>query len=189
MSLWRMNNNVLPPNQPNQKTGVKQKPRRGMSRFFNILSLLGLIVVIVLLVWAEQQRRDTEQQLRQASAELEEMRRSSQVTGEELSQRVLERVRAHMDITMDPEPTVATIVDVDALKASNEFYAPAKNGDHLIITQRRAILYDPDRDIILDVVPVIIDDTPPQEQQPEGNFEALTQPEDVNEEEALEETQ
>ena len=30
----------------------------------------------------------------------------------------------------------------------------AENGDHLVVTPERAILYDPDEDVILDVVPV-----------------------------------
>lgn len=52
---------------------------------------------------------------------------------------------------------VATIVDIESLRAGNEFYAQADNGDHLVITRNRAILYDPDRNIIVDVVPVSID--------------------------------
>ncbi len=67
---------------------------------------------------------------------------------------IIARVRKHIDIPTDIEPTVATIVDVEALKASNDFYKNAKNGDNLIVTPTRAILYDPDKDVILDVVPV-----------------------------------
>lgn len=67
---------------------------------------------------------------------------------------IIAKVRAHIEIPSDVEPTVATIVDVDALKSRNDFYKMAKNGDHLIVTPTRAILYDPDKDMILDVVPV-----------------------------------
>lgn len=67
---------------------------------------------------------------------------------------IIEKVRKHIDIPTDVEPTVATIVDVNALKARNDFYKNAKNGDNLIVTPTRAILYDPSRDMILDVVPV-----------------------------------
>lgn len=70
------------------------------------------------------------------------------------AQAIIERVRQHIEIPTDVEPTVATIVDVEALRAQNDFYRLAKNGDHLIVTPARAILYDPDRDLILDVVPV-----------------------------------
>jgi len=67
---------------------------------------------------------------------------------------IIDKVRKHIEIPSDIEPTVATIVDVDALKSRNDFYKLAKNGDHLIVTPTRAILYDPDKDVILDVVPV-----------------------------------
>ncbi len=67
---------------------------------------------------------------------------------------IIEKVRKHIDLSTDIEPTVATIVDVEALKARNEFYKNAKNGDNLIVTPTRAILYDADRDRIIDVVPV-----------------------------------
>ena len=59
-----------------------------------------------------------------------------------------------MDIDTSIQPTVATIVDVNALRARNDFYKNAKNGDYLIVTPNRAILYDPNRDMIIDVVPV-----------------------------------
>ena len=67
---------------------------------------------------------------------------------------IVDKVRRHIVIPTAIEPTVATIVDVNTLKARNEFYKDAKNGDNLIVTPTRAILYDPDKDIILDVVPV-----------------------------------
>lgn len=67
---------------------------------------------------------------------------------------IIDKVRKHIDIPTDVEPTVATIVDVNALKSRNDFYKNAKNGDNLIVTPTRAILYDPDKDMILDVVPV-----------------------------------
>ena len=54
----------------------------------------------------------------------------------------------------DVEPTVATIVNVEELRKNNAFYNKAENGDHLVVTTERAILYDPDEDIILDVIPV-----------------------------------
>lgn len=67
---------------------------------------------------------------------------------------IIDKVKKHIEIPSDVEPTVATIVDVEALKSRNDFYKNAKNGDHLIVTPTRAILYDPDTDMILDVVPV-----------------------------------
>ena len=52
------------------------------------------------------------------------------------------------------QPTVATIVDVESLRKRNSFYNKAKNGDYLIVTNERAILFDAKANVILDMVPV-----------------------------------
>ena len=157
---------------PQSNTTTKPpKKRRGLGALFNLILIIGIIAVIGAFVWAEQQRRSAQNELQQTAAQLEELRQSSQRTGQQVAQQVLEKVRAHMDIPSDPEPTVATIVDAAALKEANDFYAPAENGDHLIITQSRAVLYDPDRDIILDVVPVQLntaDNVPEGEEGADG---------------------
>lgn len=146
----------------------------------NFILLLGIIGAIALFVWAEQQRRQAIGRLEQTEQELEEIRQSTQQSGEDVAQRVLEQIRKHIDIPTDPQPTVATIIDVDRLRETNEFYNQAKNGDHLIITERRAILYDADRDLVLDVVPVRISndqETQNQEQQQEGENQPTPSPE------------
>ncbi len=134
----------------------KHKKRRG-GRFLNLLLLLGIIGAIALFAWAEQQRREAINRLKQTEQELEEIRKATQRSGADVAQQVLEKVRKHMDLPTDPQPTVATIIDIDRLRQSNEFYNRAENGDHLIITTNRAILYDPDRDLVVDVVPVRVD--------------------------------
>lgn len=136
---------------------VLRAPRRRRGGLFNLILIVGIIVTISLFIWAEQERRETEQKLGQTAKELEEARKSAQTSGQEVADQVLGKLRQHIDLPTDPQPTVATIIDADALRKTNEFYQPAKNGDHLIITQKRAILYDPTRNIIRDVVPVIAD--------------------------------
>ena len=149
------------PTSPSPSSGTKkvtQAPRR-RGGILQLLLLVGIIITISLFVWAEMQRREAQQRLSQTAGELEELRKSAQTSGQEVAKQVLDKLRRHIDIPLEPQPTVATIVDVDALKSSNDFYQPAENGDHLVITQKRAILYDPDRDIIIDVVPVSIDES------------------------------
>lgn len=68
--------------------------------------------------------------------------------------RIISEVRALMTIADDIEPTVATIVDVELLRQRNPFYNKAENGDHLIITTDRAILYRSSEKKIIDVVPI-----------------------------------
>lgn len=96
------------------------------------------------------------QELEKLSVQMEQLQTGNNPESIAEAKAIVEKVRVHIVIPGEVEPTVATIVDVDALKANNQFYASAKNGDHLVVTPTRAILYDPDRDIILDVVPVQI---------------------------------
>ncbi|MBI4022409.1 MAG: hypothetical protein HY372_03545, partial [Candidatus Andersenbacteria bacterium] len=103
--------------------------------------------------------------LQQTEQELEKIRQATQNRGTEVAQQVLSEVRKTFDLPTDPEPTVATIIDVEALRQTSDFYNKAENGHHLVITQNRAILYDPDRKLILDVVPVRVEQT----QQPEAS--------------------
>jgi hypothetical protein len=133
------------------------KSRKTGTRLLQILLFIVVIAAIGLFGWAEAQRRSALQKLQETSAKLEEVQKSTQRNGADIANEVLAKVRKHIDIPVNPAPTVATIVDVERLKQANEFYKAAKNGDHLIITDKRAILYDPDRDIIIDVVPVVID--------------------------------
>jgi len=73
---------------------------------------------------------------------------------QERAQQIIAEVRKLIDIPEDVEPTVATIVDVNALRAQNPFYEKAENGDHLIVTPERAILFSSKTGKIIDVVPV-----------------------------------
>ena len=73
----------------------------------------------------------------------------------EESERIKAKVSSHI-LLPDEMPAIATIVDVDKLKADNpEFYANAENGDKILVYSNRAILYDPDTDKILNVAPIL----------------------------------
>lgn len=78
----------------------------------------------------------------------------------EEAKQIVEQVRKHILISPGVTPTVAKIIDVDRLRKQNPIYNKAKNGDRLVITSDQAILYDPDRDIILAVVPVVVQPAP-----------------------------
>jgi hypothetical protein len=118
------------------------------------LFLAFVVVLIALVVTLELKRQEAQNQLEQLTIRLEQLQTGNTSQNREAARRIIERVRRHMDIVTDVEPTVATIVNVNELRQRNSFYNKAENGDHLIVTTERAILYDPDRDIILDVVPV-----------------------------------
>lgn len=121
-----------------------------------------LIVALAVLAFVNYRKRiELAVELKKLSVQMEQLQGGNNPEDVEEARMIIEKVRRHIDIPSDVEPTVATIVDVEALKARNEFYANAKNGDNLIVTPTRAILYDPQRDVIIDVVPV-------QLQAPEG---------------------
>lgn len=138
---------------------ISAPERKGKRRGTGLLILIVILIALGLFIWAEKQRRDVSSKLEQTEAQLEEIRKSTQRGGEEVAKEVLVKVRSHMIVAEEPAPTVATIIDINRLKESSDFYSVADNGDHLIITEKRAILYDPDRDVILDVVPVRINRT------------------------------
>ena len=74
--------------------------------------LIALIAVIGLFAWAEMQRREAVNRLQNTEQELEEIRTSTQRSGQEVANQVLTNVRSHIDIPQEPAPTVATIVNV-----------------------------------------------------------------------------
>lgn len=133
----------------------------------SVLKLILGILVVVLLAFVlvlDGRRREAEQRLKQISVRMGQEQNIAQ--NKELAKQVLARVRKHFVLPEGPEPTVATIVDVEKLRESNVFYRKAENGHHLILTTNRAILYDPKKDVIVDVAPVQIQTVPSSPEVP-----------------------
>jgi hypothetical protein len=60
----------------------------------------------------------------------------------------------------DEQATIATLVDIEALKEENpEFYENAKNGDLLVIYSEKAILFREEEGKIINVAPVFLEPT------------------------------
>lgn len=74
----------------------------------------------------------------------------------------LEKISRYMELPTDEQPTVATVSDPEKLKAQ-PFFSKAKVGYKVIIytTAKKAILYDPTADRIIEVAPVNIGNTQP----------------------------
>ena len=118
---------------------------------FAAVLIIGLIAVAGGL---EVHRQMMENEMQVLSEELEEMEKKAPQTAEERAQQIVDEVRSLIDIPFEVEPTVATIVDVETLRAKNPFYNKAENGDHLVVTVDKAILYSTNQKKILDIVPV-----------------------------------
>ncbi len=147
-------------------TGKVKLHRRRRGGFLNLLLFIGIIGAVALFFWAEQQRRDALSKLEQTEQQLQEIKESTERSGQQVADEVLGKVRGHIVLPEETQPTVATIIDVDRLRETSDFYQNAKNGDHLILTETRAILYNPETDRIVDVVPVMLN--PEDAAAPEG---------------------
>ena len=119
-----------------------------------LLSVL-LIVALAILAYVNYVKRvEIATELKKLTVQMEQLQTGNNPQNVAAAKAIVDKVRRHIMVPTDIDPTVATIVDVNTLKARNEFYKNAKNGDNLIVTPTRAILYSPEKDIIIDVVPV-----------------------------------
>jgi|TARA_B100002003_G_C14052737_1_gene506939 hypothetical protein len=118
------------------------------------LFAIALIALVALVLVLDMQRREAEKQLKNLSVRLEQLQTGNTQQNREAADRIIREVRKLIVIPEDVEPTVATIIDVETLRERNPFYSKAENGNHLVVTAERAILYDSEKKIILDVVPV-----------------------------------
>jgi len=149
---------VRPPRPAHKKAkllALARRRRRIRRRRMLVMLTISAIAVLAFL-WAEKQRRDTAARLEETQKQLEQINSSTEKQATVDAKNVLERVSRLFDLPSDPPPTVATIVNIEQLRATSDFYNKAKDGDQLIITKNRAILYDPERDIILDAVSIDI---------------------------------
>lgn len=73
---------------------------------------------------------------------------------------VLEKINKLIDLPQDETPTVATVLDKDKLK-EQDFFKKAENGDKVIVYMKakKAVLYRPNTNKIIEVAPVYTDET------------------------------
>lgn len=73
---------------------------------------------------------------------------------------LVQKVGKHYALTQDEVPTIATIKEIEKLR-DEPFFAKAKNGDRVLIYDKwkRAILYDPKADIILEIGAINFDNS------------------------------
>jgi hypothetical protein len=90
----------------------------------------------------------------------EELKANPQKIAQDEISVLLEKVGQLIDLPSDETPTVATVSDPEKLK-SQPFFAKAKQGDKVIIYTgaKKAILYDPTADKIIEVAPVNVGDS------------------------------
>lgn len=115
-----------------------------------ILGILVLIIVIFLISFVKTQRELTK--LRTSAGQQEIVR-------EEI-EKIVEQVKKHILIPEGEVPTMATVVNAQELIAEQPFYSGAQDGDKVLLYLeiQRAIIYSPERDIIVNVGPLVLED-------------------------------
>lgn len=71
---------------------------------------------------------------------------------------LIKKVKRLMILPENEEPVIATVTDKDALAKEQPFYQEAHNGDRVIayMTARKAIIYDPINDKIVNAGPIYV---------------------------------
>lgn len=119
------------------------------TKWVNYAAIAGIVVVVLTLaastLYFYRQYRKVNQ--------------SPQTQAEEETKVYVAKISRFMELPSDETPTIATVVDKDKLK-DQVFFKKALNGDKVIIyvKARRAILYRPTTNRVIDMVPLTIND-------------------------------
>lgn len=96
---------------------------------------------------------------------------------------LLEKISVHMILPSAEKPVLATIIDADKLSLEDPFYAGAEDGDKLLIwsAERRAIIYSPSRDIVVNMGPIIFEGTMTQQSEATPSAQVVESVEETDE--------
>jgi len=74
---------------------------------------------------------------------------------------MIDKIGKHILLPTGETPALATVMNAGTLSKDQPFYKDAQNGDKVLVyfTAKKAFLYDPNRDIIINVGPLILDNT------------------------------
>lgn len=115
-----------------------------------IFIIIGIVVVVLLGVgaWKYQEMSMQIRELKTNPSKLQEFAQDDQKA-------LVTAVGKLMELPVDEVPTVAQVSDAEKLK-DQPFFASAQNGDRVLIytKARKAILYRPSLNKIIDVAPV-----------------------------------
>ncbi|MBU0613854.1 LytR C-terminal domain-containing protein [Patescibacteria group bacterium] len=131
------------------KDAPKKRKKEKISPAFIVLFFL-LVTLLCGFVWMFMKY----QSLRTSISETDLLSSSVQqeIMQKELEE-IIQKVERHI-VLPNEQPILATIEDVDALVAENEFFLGASNGDKVLIYSSTAIIYNPEKDLLINVGPV-----------------------------------
>lgn len=117
---------------------------------FLIIIILGVGIIILGLAYYKEHKANKALSSPEASAEMAKKETTA----------LLEKVGRLIRLPADEEPTIATVTDAASLAKEQVFYANAKNGDKVLVyfKAKKAIIYDPINDILVNVGPVFLNE-------------------------------
>lgn len=126
---------------------IRQKLMHNPKALFILLIIVGVIAVYIFL------------QYQKIQSELEKLKVNLKESAQVETKKVVSQVSKLIVLPQKERPTLATVTDVNKLKAQ-PFFANAKNGDKVLIyaQDKKAILYRPSINKIIEVSPVNIDE-------------------------------
>lgn len=103
-----------------------------------------------------------------------ELQKTPQESAQTEAQEIIEKVSRLMVLPEGETPTIATVTDPERLK-DQAFFSQAKKGDQVLIytTAKKAILYDPIADKIVEVAPLNLGDETSPPSSPSNELENL----------------
>lgn len=114
-----------------------------------VLKILGIILILIvigLLGFGVKVFLDSQQQIKELQDKLEISKTTE--TGD--PKVIVDKISHHM-VLPKGEPSLVTIANVELLKKDQPFFAPASNGDKLLVYPDKVILYSPTLDRIIDI--------------------------------------
>jgi hypothetical protein len=137
-----------------QPVPVNTGKKRKLGTIILVIVIILLAAGVVFLGWNWWQMRKQFQKLTMPEGVQELQKKQTDET--------LAKVKKLIALPEGEDPIIATVTDANALKKESDFYALAENNDVVIIytKAKKAFLYDPDKNIILNVGPVITESTP-----------------------------
>lgn len=140
-------------NSSNNPASVKAGGKGGVTKFIWILAF---IILLVGFVWALTNYFKVKSKLEKMSTPT-----GQQELIKQESQDIIDKVKKLIVLPENEEPTIASITDSAKLSKEQPFYLNAQDGDKVLIyvQSKKAIVYSPSRDILVNVGPVYIDNT------------------------------
>lgn len=141
---------------PSASTTKPKKKKGGFFKgLFFFVVFLALVGAIAWGAWSYKLYLDTKQQLTQLTS-LE----GQQELAQQEIQRVVDQLGQHIMLPENEEPLMATIVDAAALAEEQPFYQGASDGDKIVIypEAQKAILFSQEKDLIINVGPVFLEE-------------------------------